>query len=302
MTSKDTATGRCSTAELINQERYTAILHRYWKNWFCQPKLAGLRRRIHTLNGDDGLVAAALELMGPRTRYYVEFGARDGVDDSMTKHLREDHGWTGLLMDCAFEDAAINLRKEFITAENIRGLFEKWNVPAGLDFLSVDIDGNDLWVLRALLPHYRPRLLAVETNQLLSPAEDFVVEYEADRPFEMHTCYYGASVLALAKVAWAHDYSLVAGVDQNAYFVAKEELAKLSGYLSHVDDVERLYLPRIPRCYVNRRTRQEREFPKREIEAMEPDLLLKDWEPLVQKALRRMPTLPGCWIPYAGAS
>tara|TARA_Y100001935_G_C17281180_1_gene497571 strand:- start:1118 stop:1249 length:132 start_codon:yes stop_codon:yes gene_type:complete len=43
-------------------------------------------------------------------------------------------------MDGGNENDAINLKKEFITAENINELFEKYNVPESFDLLSIDID------------------------------------------------------------------------------------------------------------------------------------------------------------------
>ena len=79
-----------------------------------------------------------------------------------TRVLNEMYGWKGLLMDGGFEDARINLHKEFISpvrvwllwpahaaAEklhhvllqgNINSLLAKYNVPKDLDLLSIDVD------------------------------------------------------------------------------------------------------------------------------------------------------------------
>jgi hypothetical protein len=51
-------------------------------------------------------------------------------------------------MDGGHEDASINLRKEFIRADNINALLAKYDVPAAFDLLVVDIDFNDFWVLK----------------------------------------------------------------------------------------------------------------------------------------------------------
>lgn len=37
-------------------------------------------------------------------------------------------------------------------------------MPRELDFLSVDIDGNDYWVTKELLKEYRPAAISVEFN------------------------------------------------------------------------------------------------------------------------------------------
>lgn len=43
-------------------------------------------------------------------------------------------------MDGGYENASINLHKEFITPSNINDLFAKYRVPKVFDFLSIDVD------------------------------------------------------------------------------------------------------------------------------------------------------------------
>ena len=63
-------------------------------------------------------------------------------------------------MDGGHRDAAINLQKAFITRENIASLLTRFDAPARPDLLSVDIDGNDLHVLHALLLAHHGRCRA----------------------------------------------------------------------------------------------------------------------------------------------
>ena len=60
-------------------------------------------------------------------------------------------------MDCDYNDSSINLHKHHITAENINDLFELHGVPNDLDLLSIDIDGNDFYIWKALDEKYRPK-------------------------------------------------------------------------------------------------------------------------------------------------
>ena len=83
-------------------------------------------------------------------KYYVEFGAEDGTQCN-TRILREMLKWGGLLMDGANENLYINLRKEFITKENIISLFQKYNIPINFNLLSIDIDYNDFYCLMEIL-------------------------------------------------------------------------------------------------------------------------------------------------------
>ena len=62
-------------------------------------------------------------------KFYVEFGVENG-NECNTKILRENYNWIGLQMDGNNENISINLRKEFITKENIIDLFSKYNLPS----------------------------------------------------------------------------------------------------------------------------------------------------------------------------
>lgn len=175
--------------------------------------------RVYSQNGEDGILRAIFARVGPGNRYYVEFGVEDGLQCN-TRYLREVHGWTGLLMDGGHEDPARNLHREFITAENIGALFAKYAVPAEPDLLSIDIDGNDLYVWRALAPHYRPRVVVIEYNAMCGPTERLSIAY--DPAFRWAgTDYMGASLQALVSAFREWGYTLVACDSQgvNAFFV-----------------------------------------------------------------------------------
>jgi len=102
-------------------------------------------KKVYSQHGEDGVLDAIFRVIGTTSRFYVEFGTGDALQRN-TRFLAERRGWSGLLMDGGFENPAINLRREFITAENINELFARYDVPHDLDLLSIDIDGNDYWV------------------------------------------------------------------------------------------------------------------------------------------------------------
>ena len=64
------------------------------------------------------------------------------------------------------ENISINLRKEFITKENIIDLFSKYNLPSETNFninlLSVDIDFNDYYCLQEILKLYKCDIIICE--------------------------------------------------------------------------------------------------------------------------------------------
>jgi hypothetical protein len=181
-------------------------------------------KRFFSQHGDDGILDAIFRAIGTTNEYYVEFGTQDGSERN-TRYLAEHKGWTGLLMDGDYENPAINLRREFITAENINELFAKHGVPREFDLLSIDIDGNDYWVWRSLSDEYRPRVVVVEYNASWGPDERRTIEYQPDFVWD-DSDYYGASLAALAGLAESKGYSLIGceSMGVNAYFVRTEAL------------------------------------------------------------------------------
>ena len=98
-----------------------------------------------------------------------EFGfnsdAHDQGTGSNTYQLKHKYGWSGLLMDGGHANASENLHREMISSANVVELFEKHAVPYEPDYVSIDIDSTDLWILRAILASaFRPRVLTVEYN------------------------------------------------------------------------------------------------------------------------------------------
>ncbi len=187
--------------------------------------ISAFRRRIpfierheYSQNGEDGMIHAILGMIGTTNKYCVEFGVEDGRECN-TRYLLTHDGWNGLLMDGGHEDPAIHLRKAFITAENIEELFERYGVPERFDLLSIDIDGNDYWVWKAIT-RYRPRVVVIEYNAHIPPDEAKTIPYDPAFQWDK-TDYYGASLLALKKLGEEKGYVLL-GTDRNgvnAFFV-----------------------------------------------------------------------------------
>ena len=130
-----------------------------------QWRISFLERREFSQNGEDGILQAIFEKIGTTNRYYVEFGVEDGMECN-TRYLFTHEGWKGLLMDGNHEDGTRNLQREFITAENVEGLFNTYVVPQMFDLLSIDVDGNDYWIWNAVT-QYKPRVVLIEYNACL---------------------------------------------------------------------------------------------------------------------------------------
>ncbi len=132
-----------------------------------------------------------------------------GGGGSNTHHLRSHYGWTGLLLDRGHANASINLHRELISSRNVLELFRKHGVPLEPDYVSIDIDSTDLWVLRALLASpVRPRVVSVEYNCVYgTDAVAATYPDDPDMPWEGDNIQC-ASLAAVDLVANEHGWSL----------------------------------------------------------------------------------------------
>ena len=180
--------------------------------------------------GQDGVIESIFKAIGTTNKYFVEFGAGDGLHLSNTANLRLHHYWEGLLMDedpCArLGFPVVAVKKEKVTAENVQNLFKKYKVPRSFDFLSIDIDGMDFWVWRAIIMYW-PRVVSIEFNSKFRWDESFTVHYDPDRIWD-GTDYYGASLAALHKLGRMKGYRLVHIVENlDAFFVRTDCMGPL---------------------------------------------------------------------------
>ncbi len=181
--------------------------------------LTRYERRVFSQNGEDGILAAIFARIGVTNRRFIEFGVEDG-DECNTRLLSEREGWSGLLMDGSHEDEARNLVKAIITAENVNCLFEQHRVPDEPDLLSIDIDGNEYWVWRALDARWRPRVVAIEYNASLGATRCASIPYDPSFRWT-GTDYFGCSLRALVSLGKLKGYTLVGcdSIGVNAFFV-----------------------------------------------------------------------------------
>jgi tetratricopeptide (TPR) repeat protein len=180
-------------------------------------------RKVHSQNGEDGVIEAIFAAIGVTNRFFVEFGVHDATECNTASLLEQ--GWTGLMMDGSgiSNNPLATIHKEFITRENINTLFAKYQVPLDFDLLSIDIDGNDYWVWQALT--YRPRVVVIEYNASVPHEYRLTVPYDARFRWDLSE-FFGASLRALAELGASKGYELVycerAGV--NAFFVVRSAL------------------------------------------------------------------------------
>lgn len=168
-----------------------------------QPTVLGRSQK-----GQDSLIKHTFDVIGTTNKYCIEFGAVDGEISSNTWYFRNYEDWDCLLLDCSYENPAINLHKRQLTVENITDIFDGFKVYQEPDFLCIDIDGNDYWILDRILYKYRPRVIMVETCIRFEPTEAMIQVYNPDFRWNGQD-WYGASPLAFKHLVESRGYTIV---------------------------------------------------------------------------------------------
>ena len=200
--------------------------------------LNAFERCYFSQNGEDGIIAEIFRRIGTTDRFSVEIGVEDGSECNTALLLR-DAGWQGVLVEgdpARYERLVRRFRRyprvravnAYVDVGNVSALLRDAGVPHAFDLLSVDIDGNDWWLLRELLANLTPRVVIAEINPFYPPPARWVMPYDAGHRWD-DTTYFGASLASMTDLHRDHGYKLVA-VDcnvVNAFFVADSEMAKL---------------------------------------------------------------------------
>ena len=212
---------------------YTNVLIRdtslYNKNY--SDIFTSYKKRVYCQLGEDGIIEKIFDIIGTTNKYYVEFGGWDGVHLSNTANLRINKGWSGLLLEGDKEKVLstknrieINLHSEWLTKSNINDVFAKYNVPKNLDFLSVDIDGDDYYIWKAL--SYTPRVVVVETNPGITNEIPLTIMEGKSSIYQSDSNYFGANLHAFIDLAQYKGYTFLSIDDYNAFFVIDSEFPK----------------------------------------------------------------------------
>jgi hypothetical protein len=207
------------------------------------PRFEEVELRFFSQNGEDGILLFILALIGTRSRKCVEICAGDGVECN-TANLIVNHGWQGLLFDGseAIETRGRTfykncgetwfwppeIRREWVSAENVNALVGGAGFSGEIDLLSLDMDGVDYWVWKALNV-VDPRVVVLEFNPALGPDVSWAVPYDPKFVLEHRDevpgrgWHFGASLRAYTRLAAEKGYRLV-GVQRfgfNAFFVKR---------------------------------------------------------------------------------
>ncbi len=222
---------------------------------YNQPKrLEPYGFRSFSQNDEDGILQEIFARSGAVSHTFLEFGVQDGRQNNTLLLLLQN--WRGLWIEAdsagcqairssfrtQLASGQLRLEQKFVDIDNINALIDSVG-GAELDLLSIDVDGNDYWIWKAV--QSRPRVVVCEYNAKFRPPVKWVMTYNPQHRWDFSD-YHGASLQSLANLGGEKGYTLVgcclAGV--NAFFVRDD----LVGDRFCQPDVSALYNP--PRYYM----------------------------------------------------
>ncbi len=219
-----------------------------------------LRGHFSHSNEEQILASYIAELLPdthPRT--VVDIGAGNGVRWSNSYALMLQ-GWKTLGIEADPKKSALLSRvyRKFprahahhsrVNPDNINSVLEHYQIEKNFGVLCLDIDGNDYWILDAILSAFRPALIVTEINEKIPPPIRFVIKYDPD--FSLRHHFYGFSIAALADLCARHGYGVLQVEYNNAFLVPVEiaghrfvdaAAAYRKGYLERPDRKQRFAL------------------------------------------------------------
>lgn len=212
--------------------------------------------KVFSQFGDDGIIQYILHQIGDIEPSFIEFGVEDYLE-SNTRFLLAENNWRGLVIDGDAENIE-RLRSQrffwqhdltavaaFITKDNINSIFQAHGYRGDIGILSVDLDGNDYWILKAI-DSVRPTLLICEYNSVFGDQHAISIPYDpAFQRTRAHysNLYWGCSLAALDQIAKEKGYCLVGcnSAGNNAYFVRNDRLQNLTTKTCRDAYVQSLY-------------------------------------------------------------
>ncbi len=184
--------------------------------------------------GEDGIISWLISKIPNLEKIFIEIGTED-YWESNTRFLLKSMNWKGYLIEGSekyvkkiksqriYWQNNIQAINEFVSKENINKIISNNIKEKNIGLLSIDIDGNDLWILKEI-DTISPDIIICEFNTVFGDIHKIVVPY--DEEFNRDTkhyskIYFGCSIKALIDIMSKKDYYFLgtSSTGINAFFV-----------------------------------------------------------------------------------
>ena len=195
-------------------------------------KINTFEYKITSQNNEDGIIEFIFNKI-PNNKIFFEIGFEFYENNSLNLI---QNGWSGVLIDqnrdevlltkkllnFFFPNNKVNVLRKKITKENINLILNKDNKFQLIDFFSLDVDGNDYWILKNIQLD-NIKCICIEINSWIDKNLKKTISYDENFQY-MDDGYFGASLLAYHDLLKEKNFDLIA-IDSsgtNAFFVARK--------------------------------------------------------------------------------
>lgn len=205
------------------------------KNFSPFVSLSEVEFSVFSQFGEDGIIQFIIQHLKSniKNNIFVEIGVQNYIEAN-TRFLLENNDWQGVIVDG--NDADIQNIKQsdwywrhhllakqaFITRENINSFMMQFDLPREIGLLSLDIDGNDYWVLEQLNV-LDPAIIVLEYNAFFGKHLPISIPYQPNFIWKKYhpAVYFGASLPAFDYLLKKRDYTFLGctRAGNNAFFV-----------------------------------------------------------------------------------
>ena len=197
--------------------------------------------KVYSQNDEDGILSEIFRRIGIEKGIFCEIGVENGLECNTLFMIHQ--GWRGIWLEgnqaqrqsieskfgSILQNKRLGLGIGYVTPANINESIERLFSPLGIDiaavdFLSIDIDGMDVYLLEAL--KFQPKVICIEYNAKFPPPVSKKPVFN-EKFMWRGTDYMGSSLNAIVESANQKGYSLVGTnlTGSNAFFV-RDDLVK----------------------------------------------------------------------------
>ena len=213
------------------------------KNYPDIKSLIEVDYKVFSQNGEDGIIDFLTYILNIKNIKFIEIGVGDYTECN-TRFLTYNFPFQGLVCDfneklksnigtlVSTHRGNIKIFNNFINEQNIIKILEENNFNKDVNLFSLDIDGNDYFILR-LLPDNFSDIFIAEYNQNFGSELEVTTPYvnNFDR-FKYHysgLCW-GLSIKSLVKLMESKGYVFLGSNTEccNAFFIKKKNKYKLN--------------------------------------------------------------------------
>ncbi len=217
------------------------------------PAVSGFK--VFSQADEDGILAVILDRLpvDRRTRSFIEIGCGDGRENN--SHYLLLQGYKGVWLDGSQDNIAsitdalgnetawrkrLKLISSFVTAENIGDILNESVAFIGTsepDLFSLDIDGNDAFIMAKAIGIIRPLVVCLEYNAKFPPPTRLCTRYNPATVWEVDD-YHCASLSYFCDLMQGYVLVACSISGCNAFFVRSDLADRFTSY-----PVSALYQP-----------------------------------------------------------